>query len=60
MEGYGYEIEYVKGKENKVADCLSILFPITVDTLKEGMKQAGIPDKEENQSETEELGNCRK
>ena len=28
MEEYKYEIVYVKGKENKVADCLSRLIPI--------------------------------
>ena len=28
MEEYKYEIVYVKGKENKAADCLSRLFPI--------------------------------
>ena len=53
MEDYEYEIEYVKGKENKVADCLSRLLPITADTL----KQAGIPEKEDNRSETEEPEN---
>ena len=26
MEEYDYEVEYVKGKENKVADCLSRIF----------------------------------
>ena len=33
MEEYDYEIEYVKGKENKIADCLARLFPITTDIL---------------------------
>ena len=28
MEEYDYDIQHVKGKENKVADCLSRLFPI--------------------------------
>ena len=42
MEEYEYEIEYVKGKENKVADCLSRIFPITRDTLHEAMRKAGI------------------
>ena len=42
MEEYEYEIMYVKGKENKVADCLSRIFPITRDTLHEAMRKAGI------------------
>ena len=42
MEEYEYEIEYVKGKENKVADCLSRIFPITRDTLHEAMRKVGI------------------
>ena len=44
MEEYEYEMEYVKGKENKVADCLSRLLPITADTL----KQAEIPEDGDN------------
>ena len=28
MEEHDYDIEYVKGKENKGADCLSRLFPM--------------------------------
>ena len=39
MEEYEYEIEYAKGEENKVADCLSRLFPMTVDTIKLWIKQ---------------------
>ena len=27
LEEYEYEVQYVKGKENKAADCLSRLFP---------------------------------
>ena len=42
MEEYDYEIEYVKGKENKVADCLSRLFPITTDILKQTAEESGI------------------
>ena len=42
MEEYKYEIEYVKGKENKVADCHSRIFPITRDTLHEAMRKDGI------------------
>ena len=38
MEEYKCEIEYVKGKENKVADCPFRLFPITKDTLQEAME----------------------
>ena len=37
MEEYDYDIEYVKGKENKVADCLSRLFPIRSDILKQAI-----------------------
>ena len=29
LEQYKYEVQYVKGKETKAANCLSILFPIT-------------------------------
>ena len=47
MEEYDYEIEYVKGKENKVADCISRVFPITSDTLKTAMPEAGIPTRNE-------------
>ena len=50
MEEYEYEIEYVKGKENKVADCLSRLFPITKDTLQEAMEKTGISTEEEEPS----------
>ena len=57
MEECEYETEYVKGKEIKVADCLSRLLPITGDTLKQGMKQAGIPEEKVNQSETKEPEN---
>ena len=35
MEKYDYEIEYFKGKENKVANCLSRLFPVYPDTIKQ-------------------------
>lgn len=31
LEEFEYEISYVKGKENKAADCLSRLFPIQVE-----------------------------
>ena len=55
MKEYEYEIEYFKGKENKVADCLSRLFPITTDTLKQAMTESRIPEEEDSQSETEEL-----
>ena len=47
MVEYDYEIEYVKGKENKVTDCLSRLFPITSDILKTAMPEAGIPTRNE-------------
>ena len=53
MEEYDYEIEYVKGKENKVADCLSRLFPITSDTLKQAMREAGISEEEDETTELE-------
>ena len=43
MKKYDYEIEYVKGKENEVANCLPRLFPIKSDTL----KKAGIPPSNE-------------
>ena len=46
MEEYKYEIEYVKGKENKVADCLSRHFPITKDILQEAMEKNGISTEE--------------
>ena len=55
MEEYEYEIENVKGKENKVADCLSRLFPITADTLKQAIDPAGITEDEGN--ETDNLKN---
>ena len=45
----------MKGKENKVADCLSRLFPITADTLKQAIDQAGITEDEGN--ETDNLRN---
>ena len=54
MEEYDYETEYVKGKENKVADCLSQFFPITSGTLKTAMPEAGIPTRnEEDQTNIE-------
>ena len=53
MEEYEYEVEYVKGKSNKVADYLSGLLPITADSL----KQAGIPEEVGNHLETEEPEN---
>ena len=37
MEKYDYDIEYVKGKENKFADCLPRLFNITSDISKQAM-----------------------
>ena len=46
MEEYGYDIEYVKGKENEVADSLFRLFPITSDTLKQATWEAGISEEE--------------
>ena len=53
MEEYEYEIGYIKSKENIIADCLSRLLSIAADTF----KQAGIPEEEHNQSETEEPEN---
>ena len=50
MEEYEYEIEYVKGKENKVAGCLSRLFPITKDTLQEAVKKPELVLKKKNQA----------
>ena len=47
MEEYEYEIKYVKGKENKVADCLFRPFPITTEILQQATKNAGITDKSE-------------
>ena len=47
MEEYDYGIEYVKGKENKVADYLSRHFPITSDISKTAMWEAGISDEED-------------
>ena len=47
MEEYDYDIEYVKGKEKKVADCLSQSFPITSDISKQAMWEAGISDEED-------------
>ncbi|XP_033229737.1 uncharacterized protein LOC117181286 [Belonocnema kinseyi] len=66
LEEYVYEIEYVKGKENKVADCLSRLFPIqekdvgqifaiTKDSLQRAMKSAGIPNEKAEEENLEEL-----
>ena len=51
MEEYDYDIEYVKGKENKVADCLSRLFPIRSDILKQAMWEAGISNEEDGTAE---------
>ena len=51
MEEYDYDVEYVKGKENKVADCLSRLFPITSDISKQAMWEAGISDEEDGTAE---------
>ena len=43
MEEYNCDIEYVKGKENKVADCLSRLFPINDnDILKQTIANAEL------------------
>ena len=47
MEEYDYDIEYVKGKENKIADCLSRFFPITSDISKQSTWEAGISDEED-------------
>ena len=47
MEDYDYDIEYVEGKKNKVADCLSRLLPITYDISKQAMWEAGISDEED-------------
>ena len=51
MEEYDYDIEYEKGKENKVAECLSRLFPITSDISKQAMWEAGISDEEDGTAE---------
>ena len=40
MEEYDYKIEYVKGKENEVADCLSRLFSVYPDTIKQSKDNA--------------------
>ena len=49
MEKYDYEIEYVKGKENKVADCLSRLFPVYPDTIEQPKDNVGsTPEQLEN------------
>ena len=49
IEEYDYEIEYVKGKENKVADCLSRLFPVYPDTIKQSKDNAdSTPEQLEN------------
>ena len=49
MEEYNYEIEYVKGKENKVTDCLSSLFPVYPDTIKQSKDNAdSTPEEIEN------------
>ena len=54
MEKYNYEIEYFKGNERKVADCLSQIFPITSDTLKTAMPEADIHTRnEEHQTSLE-------
>ena len=47
MEEYDYDMEYVKGKENKVAYCLSRLFPITSDISKQATWEAGISDEKD-------------
>ena len=57
LEKYKYEIEYVKGKEKKVADCLSRLFRMqTTDLLQEAVDLAGITvkntERETHNSET--------
>ena len=51
MEDHDYDIEYVKGKGNKVADCLSRIFPITSDISKQAMWEAGISDEEDGTAE---------
>ena len=43
MEEYDYDIEYVKSKENKVANCLFRFFPITSDILKQAIEIFGTP-----------------
>ncbi|XP_033213766.1 uncharacterized protein LOC117170832 [Belonocnema kinseyi] len=66
LEEHVYEIEYVKGKENKVADCLSRLFPIqekdvgqifavTKDSLRGAMESAGISNEKVEEENLEEL-----
>ena len=46
LEQYKYEIQYVKGKENKAADCLSRLFPITSpDILKKAPENTDVEEK---------------
>ena len=46
LEEYDYEIEFVKGKENKVADCLSRLFPVYPDTTKQSKDNADSTPKQ--------------
>ena len=48
MEEYDYDIQYVKGKENEVADCLFRLCHTTSDTLKQATWEVGLS--EENES----------
>ena len=49
MKEYDYKIEYVKEKENKVADCLSRLFPGYPATIKQSEDNAdSTPEQLEN------------
>ena len=63
MEEYKYKIVYVKGKENKAADCLSRLFPIqsqnqsqifdSIITPEEETETSPIKIQEPSESDTE-------
>ena len=46
LEQYKYDVQYVKSKENKAADCLSRLFPITSpDILSKALEKTDMEGK---------------
>ena len=49
LKEYEYEVQYVKGKENKAADCLSRLFPVidpSGDQTQKSDLQSDLPSSE--------------
>ena len=52
LEEYDYTIEYMRGKENKVADCLSRVQPIQEKTDHQTIKTSDVPSVSEHASNT--------